>query len=273
MLRGVQDSGVHVFSVELRGQGGSSRPLPGPNDREKSHVADFKLYAEDLAAFLDELVRPMAPGKVVLGGLSLGGHAVLRTAVETPEAADGYALISPAVAIRLPMSEDQARLLTGALTAIGGGAHYVPSHGPRRWPAERLDGVGSCGADRERAAAMNAWNVVEPQTRLGGGSNLWLKSFIDSTRVLRDPARLAGVDRPVLLINPQMDTLVVPEASAAACRALPACLETPLPSAHHCPFHDPEPDYRAALLALTEFLASFGAPPRAALSTAATAAP
>lgn len=266
MLRDLQNGGAAIFAIELRGQGGSSRPLPAQNDFEKSHLGDFKVYADDLAAFLAELVAPMARGPVVLSGLSLGGHAVLRTAIETPQAADGYALIAPAIAIRLGMPESRALLLTGTVTAIGGGAHYAPTQGPRDWLPERLEGVGSCGADRERAAAMNAWSVTEPETRIGGGSNLWLKSFVESTQLVRDPARLAAVDRPVLLINPQLDHLVVPEASAAACSTLSNCREVALATAHHCPFHDPEPEYQAALAALSGFVQEFTTGPEVALA-------
>lgn len=254
MLKALQGSGVDIYAIELRGQGGSSRVLAAPQDREKTYLSDFKLYADDLAAFLQQTVRPTANGPVVLAGLSLGGHAVLRTAIETPHAADAYALISPAVGIRLPMSEAQAYALTSTLTAIGGGAHYVPTHGPRTWPPERLDGLKSCGADPQRAAAMNAWNVVNAETRMGGGSNLWLKRFIESGRLLRQPERLSAVDRPVLLINPQLDRLVLPEASHEACQHLPQCSETAMPSAHHCPFHDPQPEYGTALNALTRFV-------------------
>lgn len=272
MLTRLREAGVSVYAVELRGQGGSSRPLADPKDREKTHLADFRLYAEDLAAFLQQEVRPVAAGApVILGGLSLGGHAVLRTAVETPAAADGYVLVAPAVQPRTPFNAGAVATLTTTLTVIGGGAHYIPSHGPRFWPAERLEGIGSCGADPARAAAMNAVTLVHPETRMGGGTNLWFSAFLRSAALLQNPETLRAVDRPVLLINPQLDHLVVPEVSAAACAAMSACTEVVLETAHHCPFHDPDPEFERAMTALGDFVLGFAPEPVAAAPAPAAA--
>ncbi|MBF0171746.1 MAG: alpha/beta hydrolase, partial [Nitrospinae bacterium] len=43
-LHALRSLPVALYVYEHRGQGGSSRPLP---DREKGHVADWRLYVED----------------------------------------------------------------------------------------------------------------------------------------------------------------------------------------------------------------------------------
>lgn len=258
LLRRLAAAGVDVYSVEARGQGGSTRPLPNPKDREKTHITDFKIHSDDIAAFLKDVVRPAAPGAVVLGGISMGGHIVARTAMETPEAAEGYALVSPAVLFRTaPLSPGQARLLAGVMTTIGAGEHYMITHGPRRWPAERLDGVGSCGGDPERGAMLTAWNVVNPETRAAGGTYAWLGAFLDGTRALNEPANIARLTKPVLLINPQLDDYVVPEASSQLCSALSDCVEIKLADGHHCPFEDPDSVSERAYAALRTFLEGY----------------
>lgn len=248
--------GVRVYGVELRGQGGSSRPLPGPEGQQKSYLGDFKLYADDLAAFISEVVRPAAGDNVVvLGGLSLGGHAVLRAAVETPEVADGYAPISPAIGIfTKPLSEPQALLLTSTLASLGAGRHYTVGSGPRIWPPERLDGLGSCGADPARAAALNAWYVTSPDVLVGGATNAWLAAFIRSGKVLQDKAQLAKITRPLLMIIPQRDTVVKAEVSARSCAQIEGCQPVLIAEAHHCPFQDPDAEFNAAYDALSGFI-------------------
>lgn len=248
--------GVRVYAVELRGQGGSSRPLPGPEGQQKSYVRDFKIYADDLAAFISGVVRPAAGDNVVvLGGLSLGGHAVLRTAVETPDVADGYVPISPAIGIiTSPLSEPQALLLTATLTTLGAGTHYTVGGGPRDWPPERLDGIGSCGADPARAAALNAWYVTSPDVLVGGGTNAWLAAFLRSGQVLLDKAQLAKITRPVQMIIPQRDTIVKAEVSARSCAQIEGCQPVIIEEAHHCPFQDPDPEFNAAYSALSSFI-------------------
>ncbi len=248
--------GVRVYSVELRGQGGSSRPLPGAAGQQKSYLGDFKLYADDLAAFISQVVRPAAgENVVVLSGLSLGGHAVLRTALETPEVADGYVPVSPAIGIfTRPLSEQQALLLTSTLTNLGAGSHYTVGSGPRDWPPERLDGLGSCGADPARAAALNAWYVTSPDVLVGGATNAWLAAFVRSGSVLRDRARLAKITRPVLMIIPQRDSVVKAEVSERVCAQIEGCKPIVLEEAHHCPFQDPDPEFNAAYAALSGFI-------------------
>ena len=248
--------GVRVYSVELRGQGGSSRPIAGAAGQQKSYLGDFKLYADDLAAFISQVVRPVAgENVVVLSGLSLGGHAVLRTAIETPEAADGYALVAPAIGIYTkPLSEQQALLLTSTLTNLGAGAHYTVGSGPRTWPPERLDGMGSCGSDPARAAALNAWYVTSPDVLVGGATNAWLTAFVRSGSVLRDRARLAKITRPVMMIIPQRDDFVRPEVSERVCADIAGCKPIVLEEAHHCPFQDPDREFNAAYAALSGFI-------------------
>ncbi len=248
--------GVRVYAVELRGQGGSSRPLPGPDGQQKSYLGDFKVYADDLAAFISQVVRPAAGDNVVvLGGLSLGGHAVLRTAVETPDVADAYAPISPAIGIfTKPLSEPQALLLTSTLTNLGAGSHYAVGSGPRSWPPERLDGIGSCGADPARAAALNAWYVTSPDVLVGGATNAWLAAFIRSGALLQDKAQLAKVTRPVLMIIPQRDTVVKSGVSAQSCASITGCTSVMIERAHHCPFQDSDAEFDEAYGELMGFI-------------------
>lgn len=261
-LSDLHERGITIYAIELRGQGGSTRGLPGAVNHEKSWLRDFRTYADDLAGFLSEEPGLRRGGKIILGGLSLGGHAVLRTAVDYPEAADAYVLISPAVGLRTaPLDSTSAFRLAQGASLIGGGKHYVPGHGPRRWGPERLDGIGGCGSDPARAAGLQAWAIASKETRMGGGTFDWLKAFLESAQYVREPENLAKIAAPVLLINPQADATVRPEASAAACKAIGNCREFAMADTWHCPFSDPQPHYDAALATLSGFILGQTPPP------------
>lgn len=261
-LSDLHERGITVYSIELRGQGGSTRGLPGAENHQKSWLRDFRTYAEDLTGFLSEETGLRRGGPVILGGLSLGGHAVLRTAVEFPDSADAFALIAPAVGLRTaPFDAKGALLLAQSVSFIGGGKHYVPGHGPRSWGPERLDWIGACGSDPARASGLQAWAIARSETRMGGGTFDWLKAFLKSAALVRESENLARISAPILLINPLADATVLPEASTSACKAIKNCRELAMADTQHCPFTDPHPKYDAALDALSGFILAQVPPP------------
>ncbi|MCP5184253.1 MAG: alpha/beta hydrolase [Pseudomonadales bacterium] len=71
VLAGI-DAGCHVYALDFRGHGNSSRP---------SARYDTAAYADDVIHFISEVVcKP-----VLLGGHSLGGLVTVQTAVTAPE--------------------------------------------------------------------------------------------------------------------------------------------------------------------------------------------
>ena len=60
--------GFAVATMDWRGQGGSSRPLPNPL---KGHVSSFNEFDSDLTLFMKEIVLPDCPPPFIALGLSL----------------------------------------------------------------------------------------------------------------------------------------------------------------------------------------------------------
>ena len=67
--------GEHVVALDLRGHGQTNLPI------DTQTVSNFHLFAQDVAAYLKAYV----PGKVVLGGHSLGASTAILTASKAPD--------------------------------------------------------------------------------------------------------------------------------------------------------------------------------------------
>jgi len=76
-----------VYAVDMIGFGLSDKPLLQYSS---------ELWANQLAAFIEEVVVPSAPCKVAIAGNSLGGFACLGAAVLCPELIEGVALLNAA---------------------------------------------------------------------------------------------------------------------------------------------------------------------------------
>ncbi len=241
-FRQFQAAGLDVYVLDLRGQGGSSRPL---KDREKPAGASFRHFAGDVADFIAAEVRPNAAGPVTLIGTSLGGQVALLTAVERPGAADRYFLavsaIQPATA---PYEPAVARALVAGLSLIGQANAYSPGSGPRDFPDAFVQSTDGCAGDPVRGRAAFAWNLIKPELRLGGPTNGFLQGLFATADRLSDPHVLQKVAAPVMMINAGRDTYVDAIAAEQACKQLPQCWSRLLPEATHCVWqsHDAERD-------------------------------
>ena len=69
----LQARGFTVATFDWRGQGLSSRLTA---DSRKSHIKDFREYDEDLATFLEQVVKPLGAGAPLGLAHSMGARAV-----------------------------------------------------------------------------------------------------------------------------------------------------------------------------------------------------
>ncbi|MGH6878374.1 MAG: alpha/beta fold hydrolase, partial [Rhizomicrobium sp.] len=90
--------GFAVAALDWRGQGGSERSLADPL---KAHVDDFGEYDADLAAFMDEVVWPMADSPPLALAHSMGAHILLRALHARPGAF--YAAVMTAPMLQIDM--------------------------------------------------------------------------------------------------------------------------------------------------------------------------
>ena len=183
--RDLGGAGFAVWVLEGVGQGGSAR-IGGRRD-----LGELKRFDGDLAGargMLDTVIRPTGERPLVIIGQGVGALVAARV-VETGSAPAALVLSAPRCGPATP---------AGALVYLGLGAFRAPGGdtwnrtGPDDFAAHRTH-------DRWRGAVTHAWQIANPDLRLGGPSLDWQAAL---GRLQHDTeaaaARLSG---PILLID------------------------------------------------------------------------
>ncbi|OYQ33461.1 hypothetical protein CHU95_13750 [Niveispirillum lacus] len=212
--------GLHVLSMDWRGQGGSSRCLP---DHMMGHVGYFDQYLDDLDAALGHW-REKVRGPFLALGHSMGGHSLMRYVAERPHPFAGIIASAPMLAINTaPLPEWLAMWLARQAVKAGYANAYAPLQGPR-WTADPLPFAGNrLTSDARRFALMQQVMERDPSVALGGASWGWLNGAFASIRHLFDQDRLEQVAVPILILSARADRIVRPHSHDRAAARLPNC--------------------------------------------------
>ena len=227
--------GYHVVGIDMRGQGGSERHRS--NQPEKLWVDDFKVYSDDLAAFIRSLPKnndqPIIPVAI-----SFGGHVGIRMAGDYPELVDGLFLMAPAIEPKAgDMSFDQAKSLMGWARRLGKSKRYL--QGNENWKPFQEDlseaNIDLCSSNPKRLPNRDVVFTLKPAERVGGVTAQWGAEFFESSEFIRAEGYLEHIDIPVTMVSAEVDHFVVTEVNQAACDSrLPNCQRLDLKGAGHC---------------------------------------
>ncbi len=236
-VRALNASGHTVWVLERAGQGGSAR-FGGPQDL--IHAPSFD---DDIAA-VKTLTRTLVQGSpdtpVILVGAGVGGLVGLRAAQQGAPV-DGLVLSAPDITPNGALEGWQIWLAKAGLGAVPQGLQAGWKRGAPDAFARGLTG------DRQRGGLQMAWQMANPDLRMGGVSLGWRGAFAQAATAAGDD--LAGTRTPTLL-------LAAPgNESEAACSAMPACEAAPLAGARPLPHLDRAP-VRAAWQAGLELFVS-----------------
>lgn len=228
----LQSRGFAVWSLDWRGQGGSSRLLPDP---AVNHVGHFDDHLDDLDALLDNHVLPSVAGPLVLLGHSMGGHLGARLLARRAGMFDRAILCAPMIDVHLPRRVPRrvVRLLVQlACLQPARMRRFAPGtpRGPDlHRPVERSL-LTSCAS---RHAADLALLRGNPNLVTGGASWGWLRAAMASIAELRRPEVLQQITVPVLVLLAGEDWLVDNAAARRFVQRLPQGTLVELPGARH----------------------------------------
>lgn len=185
--RDLNAAGYGVWVMERAGQGGSQRYV---SPRDLGHAPDF---ADDIAATrtLSRMIVSGAPGTpLILLGHAEGGLIATAAIEDGGLPVDGLILSAPA--LKASAQPDWQ----GWLTKVGLGR--VPASFDYGWRREPPVGGNPLTSDPQRGAVQKAWQLANPDLRMGGQSIGWKAAFRQTAG--STPARLKSVETPALLL-------------------------------------------------------------------------
>jgi len=225
--RDLNDRNYVVWILERQGQGGSERATPW---RDLGHATSFAPDVTATRAMVKAVIRPKGQDPFVILGAGDGGLVALR-ALEEGLRADAAILSSPNFDIADPPrpKAELIRLARWARTLKLGFLRYPGQTG---WDREGPDGFAArLTHDRTRGSVQPAWQLANPDLRMGAPSLAWYAAFYDAVDATgRD---LKQVNTPVVMLDAGQDVKALPQPQSAVCAALPRCVEARYPAAGH----------------------------------------
>jgi len=210
--------GFTVATFDWRGQGGSQRALGNPLP---AHVRDFARYDEDLAAFLDEVVRPLSERPPLALAHSMGAHILLRTLHDKPGAIRAAALSAPMIQVSARGYPGWlARAMTRAQNLFGQGDQFAWGMAARDPFLINFE-TQLVTSDRERFARAQEFLSAHPDLRLAGPTWGWLEAAYRSMAHVRSKGFAEAIAAPVLVCGAGKDRICVTEAARELAGRMP----------------------------------------------------
>jgi len=238
--------GWNVTAFDWRGQGASQ------GDRPAGHLDSFETLVGDLAGLIGTW-KAATPGPHAVVAHSMGGHVLLRTLADRHPPIDAAVLVAPMLMINSgPMPPFAAQWLASTASMFGWGGQPAWQQPLRAPPAGSMRQA-NLTTSRDRYSDELWWWEKQPGFNLGAPSWGWLKAAFASCAAL-GPAKLAGIETPVLLIGTDRDRLVSPAAIRRAASQLPKGELLMFDDAAHEILREADPVRIEALAAIDAFL-------------------
>ncbi|OPJ58545.1 alpha/beta fold hydrolase [Clostridium chromiireducens] len=197
-----------VFIMEHRGHGRSPRL---GIDSSQISVEKFDYYTEDFKRFIDEIVIPNSSNKnLFLFAHSMGGGIGTLFLEQYTNYFTAAVLSSPMHEINTGKAPKIfANIVSRSLRILGRGINYLPGQVPYAKKKASPTRSTSC---KERYEYLHEKIKKHDEYQCGGSSALWYIEGVKATRKLIKKENASKVKIPVLLLQAEYDTHVIPEA-------------------------------------------------------------
>ncbi len=242
------DAGLWVATFDWRGQGGSQRLLLDSNAGYVEHFAD---YERDLEFFLENIVLPDARLPFYVIGHSTGGLIALSAAPRLANRVERMAVFSPFIGLsHAQFSQRTLRILTRLASQLGFGKYPAP--GRQNSSADFTGNV--LTSDAARFKRNRAIYETCPQFTLGGPSLRWISESLRTMKRVNDPAHLASIRIPTLIMGAGADSIVPIAAIEEMATRFRACDLITVDYARHEMFQEADLYRDQVMAALTTFI-------------------
>lgn len=227
----LRSRGFAVASFDWRGQGGSQRMLSDPL---KAHVGSFTEYDLDLAAFMDQVVKPLSLAPPLVLAHSMGAHIVLRALHANPALFSTAVLTSPMLGISGRGTPPWlATLLTNAMNLSKARADDYVFGMRNRDPLRVTFEQNLVSSDRARWKRARDLLAKSPDIRLAGPTWGWLKQAYASIAEIQAPGYAEAITTRAMIFGAGRDRIVLTPATAAFAKRMPRSTYIELEDAEH----------------------------------------
>lgn len=241
--------GFSVWCLDWYGQGASARPAADPT---RPLARDFAADADDLTAFAEAMI---GTGPRLLVAHSMGGAIGLYSLSRRPAVFAAAVLSAPMLGLKLGgIPRWLAGAIVGVALALGKKNAFAPGAG--RWKADPdlSPATSHVSNDPHRCLVQREWYCAQPRLQVDGATYGWLKSALDVTDRLQDPALLARVTVPVLIGSAARDVLVSGRRHRETAARLPDGKLAAFPGAKHELFMETDGVRGAWFAAIDDFI-------------------
>ncbi|WP_439541049.1 alpha/beta fold hydrolase [Hyphomicrobium sp.] len=224
--------GFAVATMDWRGQGGSSRPLPNPL---KGHVTSFSEFDGDLLLFMKEIVLPDCPPPFIALGHSMGANILLRNAARPGSWFERMILCAPMIEFaeeKVGFPQSVARTYAEAGCLLGFSRSYVKGGSDRVVERGPFEG-NELTSDRERWYRNKAVLDTDPSLSLGSPTIGWLRAAYRSMALVSSEGFAASVKVPMMVFVAGKDQIVSSRAVEDFAVGLKVGTHVLLPAAQH----------------------------------------
>jgi lysophospholipase len=246
--------GFTVATFDWPGQGDSYRLLPDPL---KAHIENFAQYDEAFAAFLDQVVKPIAAKPPIALAHSMGGHNLIRMMHDRPNAF--AAAVCSAPMLRTTTRGIPRWIADTALrlqNALGNKDAWI-------WGMDKRDphivtfDTQLVTTDRARFQRTQDFLIRRPDLRLAGPTWGWLAEAYASMKTVMAPGYAEAIVTPTLIIGAGRDRIVDTSVDAAFAARLPHGKFVLFEDAEHEILMEADPIRAKFWKALDDFVAPF----------------
>jgi lysophospholipase len=229
MVRELRSRGFAVVALDFRGHGLSQRLLPDPR---KGHVESFSDYETDLVTLMKEIVLPDCPPPYYGLGHSTGATVLLRTAARGYRWFDRMVLCAPLLGLSQRTFPRHAEAAVRFLKRLGLSHRYIPG-GTGNIVALKPFAGNIVTSDPVRYARNVATLEAEPALGIGAPTVGWAAAAFEAMGEFEDPAYLARIHQPVLMLGAGRDVVVSTSRIEACAKKLRAGAHLLITGAKH----------------------------------------
>ena len=224
-IHDIKDLNFAVFILDHRGQGASEREV---TDSNMGYIADFSVYKDDLALFMNTVIKPLGFKQHLALGHSMGANILALYMAEQQSVFAKAVVTSPMLDINtapLP-SAAVAHLIASLACWLGMDKNYTLNSGPYQ-ANEAFRGTTS----EIRFRLFRQLRIARAAEQVGGASYRFAQKALEATQTMRDQAE--KLSTPLLMLQAGSDDVVLTGGQDFVCQHAKNCRKVVIPGALH----------------------------------------